>query len=94
MTKEKQAIGRAKTVLVFGQGDRQKAMISAIVVRTKPLTDGEARLHFAGNVDFSNPVKDHIHETILPIVERVIDSMKLLPKKFMISAGTSSSIKN
>ena len=95
MTKEKQAIGRAKTVLVYGQGDREKAMVSAIVVRTKPLTDGEARLHFTGNVDFSNPVKDHIQETILPVVDRVIDGMELLPKKFLISAvnlGVASSL--
>lgn len=95
MTIEKQTIGRAKTVLVFGQGDRQKAVISAIVVRRVGQINSDGRLRFAGNVKFSSSVSDHVKETILPIVDNIINGLSLSPKNFEISAvnlGVASSL--
>ena len=92
---EKQMIGRAKTVLVFGQGNRQKAVISAIVVRMVGQINSDGRLRFTGNVIFSSSVKDHIKETILPIIDNITNGLGLSPKNFEISAvnlGAASSL--
>ena len=92
---EKRTTGRAKTSLVFGQGDRQKAVISEIVVRAIKITNDDARLHFGGNVELSGSIKNHIGETILPIINNITNSLGLSPKNFEISAvnlGAASSL--
>lgn len=92
---EKRTTGRAKISLVFGQGDRQKAVISEIVVRTIKITNDDVRLHFGGNVGLSGSIKNHIGETILPIINNITNSLGLSPKNFEISAvnlGAASSL--
>jgi hypothetical protein len=78
----RQKIGRVKTPPVFCQG--QKAVISAIIVRGR--TGGGKGLRFCGTVTFSEPVKDHIKEIILPIIDNIIGQLGLRPKYFEISA--------
>ena len=80
-----QTMGRAKTVLVFGQGEQAKAVLSAIVVCTLDET-GTDRLSFTGPVGFADSVRDHIAEIILPIVDRILTCLQLSPKNFEISA--------
>jgi len=79
-----QAIGRAKTVLVF---DSEKAVISQIVARKmEQQADGE-RLHLRGGVKFSDSVTEHIENMILPIIDSITDTLDLTRKNFEISAA-------
>ena len=80
-----QTMGRAKTVLVFGQGDEAKAVLSAIVVRILDKI-GKDRLSFTGPVGFADSVRDHIAEILMPIVDRILTCLQLPPKSFEISA--------
>ena len=46
-----ESTGRARTVLVFGQGSDAKAIISSVIVHTKDSSDGK-RISFAGPAAF------------------------------------------
>ena len=94
MTQEAHTIGRAKTVLVFGGPDSQKAVISAILARQLE-APGKNRLRFAGAVKFSRSVKSHFRQTILPIIDKVLGGLGQGKKHFEISAvnlGAASSM--
>lgn len=83
MDRRPQVIGRAKMALVSGDG---KAVISEIVVRRIKQQAGSERLHFVGRVKFSEPVRKHMKNIILPIIDRIIDHLKLVQMNFEISA--------
>ncbi len=92
MDKRPQVIGRAKMALVSGDG---KAVISGIVVRRIKQQAGSERLHFVGKVNFSEPVRKHMKNIILPIIDRITDQLKLAQMNFEISAvnlGAASAI--
>lgn len=83
MVEVSQVIGRAKTALV---SDSQKAVISAIVARgTEQQAEGK-RLRFCGTVKFSGSIRKRIKDTILPIIDRIVDTLDLDGKNFEISA--------
>jgi hypothetical protein len=89
----RQAIGRARTALVFGQGEHQKAVISAIVVRVADCADGD-RLSFGGTVSFSDSVKKHIRDIIVPLADRLLTQLGMSQKCYEMSAvnlGAASS---
>lgn len=85
MASESQSIGRAKTVLVFGQGSGQKAVISAILARLAEPAAGE-RVQFVGPVEFSRPVQKHVRDTIVPIVDRILAELNVPARHYEISA--------
>lgn len=78
-------IGRANTALVFGHDNNQKAVISAIVVRRAGRADSE-RLRYTGAVKFFDTVMEHIQDTILPIIDRILEDLGLPQVNFEISA--------
>jgi hypothetical protein len=84
-TRNIQVIGRAKTALVFGRGDNQRAVMSAIVVRKTPA--GSKRLCQAGSVKFADSTMYHIQDTILPITDRILRELGLPQANFEISAA-------
>lgn len=76
--------GRARMVLVTGSGDSQKAVISAVVVRQIDRAD-KGHLRFRGTVKFSDSVRRHIGDTLLPIVDKIVEQLGLPEKCFEIS---------
>ncbi|MDD3558268.1 MAG: hypothetical protein PHW27_06795 [Melioribacteraceae bacterium] len=83
-------IGRAKTVLVSGEGS---AAITDIIAKTVEEKNSQ-KLYFSGSVNFDEPVKDHIRSTILYCVNQIGQSLKIPIQSFEISAvniGASSS---
>lgn len=85
MASESQSVGRAKTVLVFGQGSGQKAVISAILARLAERAAGE-RVRFVGPVEFSRSVQRHVRDTIVPIVDHILAEINVLARPYEISA--------
>ncbi len=85
ITATTKTIGRAQTVLVFTQGQSQKAVLSAIVVRVIDRKD-QSRLHFTGPVEFSDSVREHIETVILSIIDRILSALKIPVANFEISA--------
>ena len=83
MDEDAQVVGRANTVLVF---NHKTAVISVIVVRGRKRPAGRKRLCFCGSVEFSLSVKTHIRKVILPIIDRISDTLGLARKTFEISA--------
>ena len=76
--------GRARTVLVFGEGSDAKAIISSVIAHTKDSTDGE-RISFAGPVTFDATTVSHVKDILIPVVDNILDSLGLTKKSFEIS---------
>jgi len=83
MGESMQVVGRANTVFVFSS---KKAAITVIVVRVIKQPAGGKRLCFCGSVKFSISVKKHIRDIILPIIDRIVDTLGLARQNFEISA--------
>lgn len=74
------AIGRAKTIIV----DDEAGFASEIVVRTS--TDEKAsRIDFRGPAKFKAVTKQHLGSFLLPIVDRIGDSLNVPKKNYEIS---------
>ena len=75
------AIGRAKTVIV----DHEIGIVSEVIVRT--VTGEQAsRLDFRGPAKFKADTKQHIKSIILPIIDKIMDSLGVSKKNYEISA--------
>ncbi|MFC1794970.1 hypothetical protein ACFL3Q_15450 [Planctomycetota bacterium] len=83
MDERPQVIGKAKMALVPSSG---KAVISQIVVRRIKQQAGGKCLHFVGKVRFSRPVQQHMENIILPIIDRIVDTLDLARWNYEISA--------
>jgi len=70
MAKHSKISGRAKTVLVFGEGQEARAVVSTVVAR---VCEGGShqRLRFTGRVAFEALASRHIIEMLLPMVDRI-----------------------
>jgi hypothetical protein len=75
-------IGRAKTVLVSGEGP---AVITVIIAKTIEERNSQ-NLIFSGNVHFDESVKEHIHETILPHVDELSHLLNITPSSYELTA--------
>ena len=75
-------IGRAKTVLVSGEGH---AVITTIIAKTIEEKNSQ-NLIFSGSVYFDESVKEHIRVTILPFLNEIVQSLKIPPRSFELSA--------
>ena len=72
MTNQKTNItGRAATVLVFKQDGNDKAVVSAVVVKTRRKR-GKKRLFFTGQASFDSNTVKHLDKNILPIVDNIL----------------------
>ncbi len=74
--------GRAKTVIVFGQGN---AFLTEIIVRTRGRA-GRTRIHWPGSAQFTPAVKKHVRRIILPLIDRILAALSLPLPSFEISA--------
>ena len=67
-------IGRARTVLVFGPDAAAQAVISGLSARVRRRTRGR-RLTVRGPVGLDADAVGHLHDTILPVVDRILESL-------------------
>ncbi len=77
--------GRAKMVLVVGEGDGAQAIVSYIVAHSRELVAGEP-VTVVGPAVFEATVIRHIREILLPIVNRIAALLELPPQGFELSA--------
>ena len=85
MTDKTAMIGRAKTVLVFGQGDAATAVVSSILASVRR-DSSRKRLVFSGPAFFEPAVSNHISETVLTTVDRIVHGLGLNPYNYEVSA--------
>jgi hypothetical protein len=76
--------GRANTVLVFGQGEGAKAVISTVVARVHGKDSGE-RIRFTGSATFEKKTAEHILGVVLPAADSLLRGLNLPEKCFDIS---------
>ena len=92
MAGERDIIGRAKTVLVFGHGDSATAAVSAVVARIRRKA-GRGRLAFKGPADFDPPARKHLCETVLAAIDRITQHLGLKRRTFevaLVNLGAAS----
>ena len=77
-------IGRAKTVLVFGQGQSAKAVVTTIIAKLRRRS-GRKRLCFAGPVVFGAELIEHLRHTVLPAIDQIAQLLDLKRRNFELS---------
>jgi len=78
------SIGRVRTVLVFAEGSNAKAVISSVIAHAYDNTDDE-RVSFVGPVTFDESTISHVRDILIPIIDSILDSLRLTKKSFEIS---------
>jgi len=73
--------GWSKTVLVFGQGENARAVISPIGAHIHEISS-EERLVIRGPVSFASKTLKHINEVILPLIDHILNSINQPLKAF------------
>jgi len=76
------SIGRAKTVLVGGDGVH--AVITSVVVRATE-SDGSPRVRFLGPGVFGESAAQYITYVVVPIVDHMLEGLRVPRKSFQIS---------
>ncbi|MFC1761014.1 hypothetical protein ACFL6U_02915 [Planctomycetota bacterium] len=84
MTMATTSTGRARTALTFGQGDKAKGIISTVVAHARAPRNDE-RVRFVGAVTFDPITVDHIRDILIPLVDSILDSLRLAKKDFELS---------
>jgi hypothetical protein len=77
------AIGRARTVLVFGEGETVKAVVSEVVVRIRRY-DRRRRLTFRGPSAFATQPASHLNEVLVPALDEIAEGLGLKRRCFEI----------
>jgi hypothetical protein len=94
------SVGRARTVLVFGEGDAARAVVSTVLARVRRNLD-DSRLLFTGTAVFDAKVIAHLTETVLPTVDGIVDQVTTTrgrtrkPKSFevsLVNLGAASAV--
>jgi len=78
------AIGRARTVLVSGDGPEAIGVLAMVTahVAEKP---GPSSVDFCGPVQCTNEVAQHVSSVVLPIVVRIVDGLNVARTGFVVS---------
>lgn len=77
-------IGRAKTVLVFGEGPDARAVVSAVVARVRSDSQPE-RLWVTGPVRLHPTTLDHLQQILIPILDRLLLGLGQSCKNYTLS---------
>ncbi len=77
-------IGHAKTVLVFGDNEQARAVVSSVVVRLCE-SDCQERVRFIGPVAFEESTARHISEMLLLIVDHLLEGLGLSRRNYEIA---------
>ena len=81
--------GRAKTVLVLGEGDDQVAVLSWVIAHREEETSGQ-HLRFTGPVRFSQATQEHIKDVVVPVLDHLLELMGLSAMNFALSVKNLS----
>jgi hypothetical protein len=85
--KRKQSFtARANAAFLQGQGDKDQAIVSTVVVRASEQNNGD-RLGFIGPAQFEEKIMQHIRNILLPLSENVIESLGLPKLNYCISVA-------
>ena len=84
--RESSTIGKAKTVLVFGEGHAPVAVTTNLIAQGSSVRR-RTRPRFTGTAVFDEALKQHVEQVILPIVDRIGDLLKAPKLRFEISAA-------
>lgn len=79
-----QTTGRAKTVLVFGKGPAAKAVVTAVVAKLRRKSTS-SRLTVTGSVAFQPRAIEHLVDTVLPVVDGIMQLLGLPKRSFELS---------
>jgi len=77
-------IGRAKTVIVMETGDNPVGIVSEIIVQGSS-DNGADRLVYKGPVRFKTATKQHLTEIVLPVADKISESLKVPLGRYEIS---------
>ncbi len=77
-------VGRTKTVIVHEKGDNAVGIISEIVTRVSSKDAGD-RLVFRGPVYFNDRGLRHLRSVIIPLVDRIMESLDVPRENYEIS---------
>ena len=78
------ANGRARTVLVFGEGQSAKVAVSTVIARVRR-QGGRERLRMVGPVTFDPAVRTHLSQTVLAATEQITTALGLPRRHFDVS---------
>jgi hypothetical protein len=78
------AVGRAKAALVYESGKGPVGIVSGIAVQVSS-DEGSGPLTFRGPVHLKTPVLNHIHTSILPLVNRITAGLGIPPNNYELS---------
>lgn len=81
-----ESTGKAKTVLVFGEGEDAVAVTSSVIVRAYDERQGH-RLAFTGTATFDGKIVKHFSDVVLPLIDSICSLLDVKPKQFEISAA-------
>jgi len=84
MSATAKSIGRARTVLVFGEGDGATAIISTAVAQTRDFNAGE-RIRFVGPVTFEEHTARHVGDMLVPTVDAISKQLGIPRRSFDVS---------
>ena len=88
MTTNAAHVGRSPTVLVFGRGASKVAVVSTIEARVKGCHSPiDHRLSYCGPVTFDDDTARHMADTVLPLVDRVIEPLGLGQRAYELSVA-------
>ena len=76
--------GRARTILVFGEGDTASAVVSSVIARLHRGTS-RSRLVFTGSVGFNSETIRHLNETVVPVADRINEHLGITRRTYEIS---------
>lgn len=79
-------IGRCKTVLVFGDGETARAVLSAVIVRAKAVRRRAAPT-FVGVVRWETAVCDHVRDVLIPVADGIADTLKVPKVQYEIGVA-------
>lgn len=77
-------IGRAKTVIVMQTGDNPVGIVSEIVVQAS-MGKGADRIIYKGPVRFKTATKKHLTEFVLPVADKISESLNVPLGNYEIS---------
>ena len=78
-------IGRAKTVLVFGDGPAAKAVVSAVLVRITPAPTS-AEPEYEGVVTIADDTRQHLAAVVVPLADAIGSALCAPRVRYSVSA--------
>lgn len=83
-SKTQHTVSRTKGILTVGRTQKQKAVV--ITLNIEPAHKDNQQIAFRGMVKFSKRTRDHIKQVIVPLVDHILEELKVSRPGLVISA--------